>query len=130
MTARDEHQQRITSLLRLASATRTKLDPQDHAVYLDGTSGFSPETFAAACRHLETTAEFFPRLSEVVQACLAVVGERKRREELARPRLRDSMPDPISAERHAEIMAKLRELIGTKTINAVPRARRPGREDR
>ena len=104
---------RATALLRLAVATREKLDAGVYDVYLSHLATFRPETVTAACRELERTAQWFPKVAELVKEC-------KRQEAVARandrllmalslPPVEEPAPD---LSRRDSFLAMVRKAIG------------------
>lgn len=105
---------RLAALTRLALATREKAEPQVFQVYLEALSGWSADTLTEACRRLQTSATWFPKVAEISEACTTVANERHQRDE--QRRLSAHLPDPISPERHAEIMAQFRAVLKRKVM--------------
>lgn len=87
MTRPQDRDLRLKALSRLAIATREKVEVQTFAVYLDDLKPFPTLAVERACRRLESTVTWFPKVAELVEACRI---EARRIEEAAaqrRPKL-------------------------------------------
>ncbi len=102
----NDKEQRVKALTRLGVATREKLEPQTFAVYLDDTAWIETKAFVEACRRLETIAQWFPKVAELMEMCRLVAKEYQLRAEADRPRL--SAPPEPSPERIREHMANIK----------------------
>lgn len=111
----DEKRARLSALTKLALATREKAEPEVFRVYLEALAGWSTEVLAEACTRLQRTAQWFPKVAEIVEACNTIHRERQQR--LEQKRLGAPVPAPISPEQHAEIMAKFRAVLKGKALS-------------
>jgi hypothetical protein len=106
---------RLKALTRLAIATREKPEPQTYAVYLDDTKGFSTEAILRACRHLEHSLQWFPKVSELRQACdfqeQRLVEARAQR----RPKLADG-DVPVSPEKWSRFRQDVANLVNRREM--------------
>jgi hypothetical protein len=103
----NDRELRVRALTQLAIATREKLEPQTIATYLDDVARVSTPILVAACERLRKSAEWFPKVRELLDACQAVAHERKMREELNRPRL-NPPPEP-TAEQKAIYLQRIKD---------------------
>ena len=111
---KDERETRLHALTRLALATREKVDRETYVLYLDDTSGFSTGVLVDACRRLETSAAWFPKVAELMEECRTVARQHmERAEERARKRLPPPAPRPEVTE---EFLAKIRALARKKAM--------------
>lgn len=116
----DDIKIRRLALTRLAIATRERLPESQedrHAffkVYLDGTEGFSNDTFCRACRNLENSIDWFPKKHELIEACRAVLKFKldQRKPQLALP----SGDKPIAPEKWREFQSCVQALIQRKRM--------------
>jgi hypothetical protein len=112
--ADDAQKQKLTALTRLALATREKVDRETFVLYLEAVQAFSPALVTEACRRLEDAMKWFPKKAELLEECGRVaMRDRERREDRERKRL---PPAPLSPERHAEIMARFRDVLRSKAM--------------
>lgn len=118
---------RLKAMTRLALATREKVEPQTFAVYLDDVQRVETAVLIDACRRLEKSSEWFPKVKELLDMCNVVAKERQIREEMNRPRLSAAQtPDP---DRVAMWMEKIRASCRGKRMPSaeVPNERDGGR---
>lgn len=120
MTSKHADEQAVfrAAITRLALATREPLPVSQEdrnalfRIYWDGVNRFSIRTIVSACRRLETTSKWFPKVSELVETCAAIVA-RKRDE--AKPTLALPSGDtPLDPEK----LARFREDVA-RTIRAM-----------
>lgn len=108
---------RLHALDRLAIATRERCDKETKAVYLDDTAGIETAVLVEACRRLERSSSWFPKMKELLEHCEVVAREQRIRRELQSPRLRDlPTPDP---ERQRMWLEKIREAALGKRMPSV-----------
>lgn len=111
--ATSDADRRLQSLIRLAWATRTKLEKEEFVVYLDDVTGIQTDVLVEACRRLEKSATWFPKVSELLETCNAVAREQRIRYELSRPRLKP--PPELTPEQKAKYLAAIkRACMGIK----------------
>jgi hypothetical protein len=109
-----DKEKRIEAFTRLAMATREKIDRATYVLYLEDTADYSTAVVTMACRRLEHSSKWFPKVGELREECgkvatrMAEAAETKRRLALN--------PPPISEEKWAEIRAKLQEIIGRRSF--------------
>jgi endonuclease YncB( thermonuclease family) len=84
---------RLTALERLAVATREKVEPQTFALYLEDTALIPTDTLVAACRRLERSMTWFPKLKEILDGCALVVADQQAQQVVHRLQPHDA-PDP------------------------------------
>jgi oligoribonuclease NrnB/cAMP/cGMP phosphodiesterase (DHH superfamily) len=106
---------RESALMALGIATRERVDDAMLRVYLDDerVKAFTDEEFAQACRDL-MTADWFPKLGELVKACQCVRLDRYRQwqesEEQVKANARRLAQEnfrPFTKEESRAILAKL-----------------------
>lgn len=105
---------RLHALDRLALATRERADKETKAVYLDDSASVQTGVFVEACRRLERSSTWFPKMKELLDMCDVVAREHRIREEANRPRLGEiPTPDP---ERVRMWLDKIREAARGKRM--------------
>lgn len=108
----ESKQARVNALTRLALATREKVEPAVYVVYVEDTQHFGTVVFVEACRRLEKSVAWFPKVAELVEQCRIVNQEYL--DQTAKPR---QLTEPeLSPQKKAEIMARFREVIGRKAM--------------
>jgi hypothetical protein len=115
MTPKSDKEQRVQALTRLAIATREKAEPQTFAVYLDDTSRVSTHVLLEACRRLEKSSTWFPKVAELLEQCNLVAKEHQIRAELNRPRLREASYE-ASEEKKAQFREQWKALMQGKRM--------------
>ncbi len=114
---------RLLALMDLAVATREKVDAGVYAVYLrhPAMQAVSTDDLLAACGRLQETAQWFPKLSELLTACKSTRAERIAAEE--RARTAKALADhplvevaPASPERVAAFKASVMRLVKQKAM--------------
>jgi hypothetical protein len=105
------------ALTRLGAARRERLSDEDYDVYADGLKQFPAAMVAEVCEQMarKEPEEFGPRyptLGAIRQACSETLRRRQIQREQNTKRL--TMGDPVSPEKHAEIMAKFRAVLQGK----------------
>lgn len=111
---KEQREQRITALTRLALATREKLDPASYVLYVEDTARYSTAVVVEACRRLETSASWFPKLAELTAECRLVA---ERQQEAAEARQRKRLPPaPVPQEKLDHFLAQMRDVIQKKTM--------------
>ncbi len=112
MTALSAPDPRAAALMRLAVATREKLDAGVYDVYLSHLALFRADTVIAACRELERTAQWFPKVAELERECRR--QERAARQQVQR-QLAARVPEPVEPTpdlpRMERFMAAVRKAI-------------------
>jgi len=107
------------ALMRLAWVTRdTGIDEMVAATYISNLDDYDASVIVAACRHLESTAMWFPKCAELITA-IRKERHRLRMEENDRL-LRENPGTPIGVpdkERHQALMARIRETVYGKRIH-------------
>lgn len=114
MLTKNDKTRRIAALSRLAIATREKMEPAAFVVYIEDTQRFSTVVLERACRHLATTVTWFPKVSELIEACQIV--SRQLVEDRDQARRRALRPPPLSDEKWAEIQAQFRSVLKKHTM--------------
>jgi hypothetical protein len=115
---------RIAALARLALATKEfpslptaedrKAMSAFFLIYLEDTSPFFTDVVVEACRHLEVTQKWFPKVAELVDACRVIAT---RREEQREASVRKALPPaPVSHEKIEAFKAQIRAAIGRKSM--------------
>jgi hypothetical protein len=104
---------RLEAFTRLAIATREKIDRATYVLYLEDTADYSTAVVTEACRRLERSAQWFPKVGELREECRMIAA---RKAEDAEARRRALNPPPISDEKWAEIRAKLQELRSRRSF--------------
>lgn len=66
---------RSAALESLAIATRETLTPEMTKLYIERTDYFQDAVFADACRRLEMSSRWFPKLAELVEQCRMIMRE-------------------------------------------------------
>lgn len=107
--------QRLESLTRLALATREKVTRDVYVLYLEDTADFSTDVVLSACRRLEHSASWFPKVAELRAECLAVA--RQKAEQLAQKRLNLLTEPQVSPEKLAKFKAAVQALINRKGMS-------------
>jgi hypothetical protein len=107
---------RMKAFSRLAIATREKMDPQAFAVYLDDTRGFTTEAVLRACRHLEHSLQWFPKVSELREACAFQEQRLREAREQRRPKLADG-DKPVTPELWREFRSRVNALIQKRQMS-------------
>lgn len=110
----DSREQRVKALTRLALATREKMEAASYVIYVEDTAWFSTDVLTEACRRLETSSAWFPKVSELIEEC-RMVAQRKQ-EQRGQKLLRAPIPDPVSPEKMQEFMAQIRRLTRSKSF--------------
>jgi hypothetical protein len=83
-----------------------------YVLYLEDTARFSTAVVVEACRRLETSSQWFPKLAELVEECQRVAQRhQEQREAERRKRL---PPPPPRPEFMADVMARLKALTREK----------------
>jgi hypothetical protein len=108
----DDKRIRLEALTKLAIATREKAEPQTFAVYLEDLAAWRTSTLVEACRRLRLTAQWFPKVAEIAEACRAVAREAELRADARR--LKPAEFVPVPAERVEEFKRQIRVAIGRK----------------
>lgn len=106
-----QKERRIAALTRLAIATREKVDKATYVLYVEQTSNVPVSVLEAACRRLETSSDWFPKLSQVLEEC-RIVGQR-RAEQAAQKRL---PPPELTEAQKADILSKFRAVLEKKVM--------------
>lgn len=110
----DSKEARMKALTRLALATREKVDAATYVLYVEDTAHFPSAVVVDACRRIETSSPWFPKLAELVEECRLVAKyQEDQREEVERKRL---PPAPISDEKWKEIQKQFHEVLGRKVM--------------
>lgn len=107
-----DEDKRMEALTRLALATREKVDRASYVLYLEDTARFSTAVIVDACRRLETSSPWFPKLAELIEECRIVAQQHAERAEAERRKRLP--PPPPRPEFLADVMAKIRALGRTK----------------
>jgi len=110
----DDKAIRLESLTRLAIATREKIDRATYVLYLEDTADYSTAAMTMACRRLEHSSKWFPKVGELREEC-SVVATRMAEDAEAKHR-KALMPPPISDEKWDEIRRRLQEIIGRRSM--------------
>ena len=97
------------ALKRLHKATREKWDPEAASIYVQGTAQFPTEVFVLACRRLETTAEWYPKLAELCDECRLVFKHMQDKRQQAKRRQLDVAP--VSDEQIRDIRRRVQEAL-------------------
>lgn len=103
---------RIEALTRLAIATREKVDRAAYVLFVENTADVELKVFVEACRRLEHSAQWFPKVSELRDECRVVAARHRERKEASRRQLTDG--PPITDEQWAEIRAKFQDVLARK----------------
>lgn len=90
-------EQRVTTLTRLALATREKVETAVYVVYVEDTAHISLPVFQMACRRLEHSSKWFPKVAELLEEC-GTVARHLQEQEDGRKRFMLSEP-PVSPEK-------------------------------
>lgn len=93
---------------------REKVEKPTYAVYLDDTATIETRILVEACHRLEKSGQWFPKVSELLEACRLVAKEEQIRREANRKRL--PAPDEPDATRKAMWMAKIRAICQGKRM--------------
>ncbi len=101
-----DKEQRLAAVVRLGVALRDRLDTEAQLIYLEDTQRVETAVLVEACRRLEKSAQFFPKVSELLSACNLVAKEHELRAAQLRPKL--AAPAEPTPERKAELLAKIR----------------------
>ena len=112
LTDRDK-EKRLEAFTRVAMATREKIDRATYVLYLEDTSDYSTAVVMTACKRLEHSSRWFPKVGELRDECRIVAAHLAEEAETKRRAL---MPPPISDEKWAEIRAKLQEIINRRSF--------------
>jgi hypothetical protein len=93
--------ERLKTLTELAIATREKVERQTFDVYLDDTAQVPTWALVDACYRLRKSAEWFPKVKELLDACSTVLREREIRNQAKRLPPADEC-DPLRAKEWLE----------------------------
>ena len=115
MLTKENRTIRVQALTRLSVATREKMEPSAFVVYIEDTARFSTEVVVRACRRLESEAEWFPKVAELVTACQQTARYLSELQE-QKQRARQLMPPPMAAEKWAEIQAQFKAVLRKRTM--------------
>ncbi len=108
----------IDALERLASATQTRTDDAAWLgtlrVYVENLERYSADIVTAACRKLETTATWMPKVAEILDQCRQI----HRTQAPQAPVRLDPQPDPTPEQlaMRDNFLAELRAMIATKRM--------------
>jgi len=75
----DSKTQRVNALTRLALATREKVESATYVVYVEDTAHFSADVLAQACKRLEHSSPWFPKVAELIAECQLVANREAER---------------------------------------------------
>ena len=75
----DSKTQRINALTRLALATREKVESPTYVVYVEDTAHFSTAVVVQACKRLEHSSSWFPKVAELIEECRLVANREAER---------------------------------------------------
>lgn len=80
----DDRKVRLEALTRLALATREKPEPQTYVVYLEDTARERTDVLLEACRRLEKSSAWFPKVAELLAECAVIAKHRREAEDQKR----------------------------------------------
>lgn len=102
----------------MAIATREKVDRAAYVLFVEDTADVELSVFVEACRRLEHSAAWFPKVAELRDECRIVATRRREDRESQRRYLTDG--PPISEEQWQEIKAKFHEVLARRRMPSEP----------
>ncbi len=108
---------RVKALTRLALATREKVEPATYVLYVEDTAGFPTDVLESACRRLETSLTWFPKVSELVEECRVVSRYQEEQRATARRQVPQLNGPQVSAEKIAGLRAAVNAEIQRKAMS-------------
>lgn len=110
----------MASLKWLSTVRQAIVDRETSAAYLAGVQDIAPAVLEQACKDIGLTArgEFepaMPELGTIRARCTAIERVKRERRESARL-LQAHVPEPLTPEKKAEIMAQFRAVLQRKVM--------------
>lgn len=105
----EQKRARLEALTKLAIATREKVERETFGVYLESLDSWSTGYLVEACRRLQRTATWFPKVAEIMECCRTV--ERERQIVAESRRLAPAEFTPIPKEKFERFLADIRAAI-------------------
>lgn len=109
-----QQERRLTALTRLAIATREKCDRATYLLYLEHVQRFSTEVVIAACRRLESSSEWFPKVAQLVEECRVVARHKAEQQEQHKRRMLD-IP-PVDAAKIKQMREMVKEFLNARRV--------------
>lgn len=114
----DDRKIRLEALTRLALATREKPEPQTYVVYLENTVRVRTDVLIEACRRLEKSSTWFPKVAELLAECDLIA--KRYREQQEQKQLVPANFVPASPEKVEAVKQMLKSLSRKKRMSPVP----------